>query len=1119
MALGIESADTLVIGAPEITSPIAETPGSMIGRYRLLEEIGEGGFGTVYMAEQREPVTRKVALKIIKLGMDTKQVIARFEAERQALALMDHPNIARVLDAGATESGRPFFVMELVRGIPITQFCDENKHSTRDRLDLFMEVCEAVQHAHQKGIIHRDLKPTNVLVTMDDDRPMPKVIDFGIAKATAQKLTDLTLFTQFNQFVGTPAYMSPEQAQMNNKDVDTRSDIYALGVILYELLTGKTPFDAADLLDRGHEAMLQAIREEDPPRPSTRLISATNEYRATAARLRQETLEKISTLLKGELDWVVMKALEKNRTRRYETANALREDVRRFLDDEPVEAVAPSASYALRKFAQKHKPAFAAAVSISIVVVAALGVSLLFYARERAQNQVAQENEQRAHKLRYGSDMKVVQSALQQSDTGLVKSILDRHVPESGSLDMRGWAWRYYYGQLLKATMYSEWTGTVEAIATSPDGRTIAATGLDGSNPGSRIVKLMDAGSLQVLHSYEGLKGFAAGLRFAADSSRIIVEGDGELVDIELKTDTRQARYQMGDPIESEVTTPEPEDSLASRDGQPRLLRLLPDGGGFVRLFKVKEDPRASRFRSFRLEHEPTVPGAKVSKQAGSIDSYTEIASSRTYLCPDEYTLAREVRLSPDGRMITIGEADRTIKILSVPELIELRVIELNSLLEAVAWSPDSKYLATTYRFPYEIDIWEVESGRHIGKLDGVQASPAADLCFSSDGSLLALAEAYNNIHIWEVNGLRRRLSFMGDSERTRSALVFTQDGKRLVTAGPAGLALWDTARPEVTDLERDSQVHELWNVEYSPDGSLLAATASDGVARLYHSESEVRIRSFPPLRSREGQRFAHSHARLRFSSDSRKLIVDNGDKTAVGAGEIGVYEIPSERLLHKLAHTGFVWDISTSPDGSTIATAGDTPEIIFWDVNTGIELFRINSKSETSHLVAFCPARGSRLVAYRSQMDRLTLRNLDNDIENSVQMPGMCWGLSFSPDGKVLAAGSFGAVSLYAVPSLQLLSPPIEGSRGPVPNVSFSPDGSLLAIPCWGGYVQLWNRKVNAEVGRLVEPGDWVISAKFSPDGKALAVSTWANGVRIYRAPGFEEIENLGGTRTRRGD
>jgi serine/threonine protein kinase/tetratricopeptide (TPR) repeat protein len=383
---------------PPDTPAAKVQPGTRIDRYKLLERIGEGGFGVVYMAEQEEPVRRRVALKIVKPGMDTRAVAARFEAERQALAMMDHPNIAKVLDGGETASGRPYFVMELVRGVSITTFCTEQRLPTRERIQLFIRVCHAIQHAHQKGIIHRDLKPSNILVTLHDDRPVPKVIDFGIAKATDVRLTDKTLFTRFHQFVGTPSYMSPEQTGISGLDVDTRSDIYSLGVLLYELLTDRTPFDAKALLAGGFEEVHRVIREKDPPTPSRRLASLSVDEQTDAAQRRRQDRATLTSQLRGDLDVIVMKCLEKDRTRRYETASGLAADLNRHLNDEPVLARPPSATYRMTKFVRRHRAPVAFASLILVALVAGLAGTLT--QARRATRHAAQADEQRDFALR-----------------------------------------------------------------------------------------------------------------------------------------------------------------------------------------------------------------------------------------------------------------------------------------------------------------------------------------------------------------------------------------------------------------------------------------------------------------------------------------------------------------------------------------------------------------------------------------------------------------------------------------------------------------------------------------------------------------------------------------------
>jgi serine/threonine protein kinase/Flp pilus assembly protein TadD len=410
--------------------PAIEKPGDSIGRYKLLEQVGEGGCGIVYMAAQEEPIRRRVALKVIKLGMDTRQVIARFEAERQALALMDHPNIAKVYDAGATATGRPYFVMELVRGLRITDYCNDKRVPTRKRLELFVQVCQAVQHAHQKGIIHRDLKPSNILVTVNDGVAVPKVIDFGIAKATSgERLTDKTVFTAFHQFMGTPAYMSPEQAELTSVDIDTRSDIYTLGVLLYELLTGQTPFDASELLQAGLDEMRRTLREKEPSRPSTRLSTLDADQLTTTAHLQGIEPPKLINLVRGDLDWIVLKCLEKDRARRYETANALLTDIQRHLGNEPVAARPRSRLYEFQKTVRRHKVGFAATAAVILTLFFALGIATWSLVKERqARRRADTEAAKSVQIARFLEDMLrgIDPKKAQERDTTLLQEVLSQ---------------------------------------------------------------------------------------------------------------------------------------------------------------------------------------------------------------------------------------------------------------------------------------------------------------------------------------------------------------------------------------------------------------------------------------------------------------------------------------------------------------------------------------------------------------------------------------------------------------------------------------------------------------------------------------------------------------------
>lgn len=772
-----------------VASQCAERPGAAIGPYKLLEQIGEGGFGVVFMAEQHEPVRRNVALKVIKPGMDTRQVIARFEAERQALALMDHPNIAKIFDAGTTPpsplseqgawgGGRPYFVMELVQGAPITTYCDQNCLSVRRRLELFVAVCRAIEHAHQKGVIHRDIKPNNVLVASVDGAPLVKVIDFGVAKATGkERLTAATLDTRVDQRIGTPLYMSPEQADASGRDVDTRTDIYSLGVLLYELLTGATPFDQERLRTLGFDEISRVIREEDPPKPSARL-SALGQAMPTVSAQRAAEARRLAPLLRGDLDWIVMKALEKDRARRYPTANALADDVLRHLRDEPVEAGPPSPGYRLGKFVRRHRAATLVAVGAAVLLVlaiASLTAGLVVIHREQQEtkkawhaeslaNQALQESLQREQKNLHTLRLALARQHWLTGDLARAKQYL-----EECPITMRDREWRILrracFAELLRIDAHK----IARKVYFSPDGTRLATLNYETST-WNQFTKagLWDAGTGKLIRllSEPGLSFFD--IAFTPDGTKVVTVGKSPPV-ISGAVDERGTEGTIeichwdsstGQSVRGPLRLPKASRTFfLSPDGRHLAIRGLADD------IWIADTNSAAYVSGFN-----TGPGPPTWVLNWSPDGrFVALASGENWIVFDSKTqqVARgparsdkfsRLAVSPDGRRLAVatysrGDATALVKLWDVAANQELATLQPPfTNLHEPTFSPDGRWLALV-QIDHVIGVWDVQTKQEIFSFRG-HTNMINHLAFSPDGRRLASASSDGTVRVWDTSPL-----------------------------------------------------------------------------------------------------------------------------------------------------------------------------------------------------------------------------------------------------------------------------------------------------------------------------------------------------------------------------
>jgi len=1040
---------------PTISSPDSSTViDEQIGPYKLLSIIGEGGFGIVYLAEQKTPIKRQVALKIIKPGMDSKQVIARFEAESQALALLDHPNIAYVLGAGTTESGRPYFAMEYIKGIPITEYCDREKLSIEDRLKLFIQVCEAVQCAHQKGIIHRDIKPSNIMVSVQDNKAIPKIIDFGVAKAIGMPLTEKTLFTQQGQLIGTPAYMSPEQADMKERDIDTRTDIYSLGIVLYELLTGALPFEPETLREAGFAEIQRIIREQEPARPSTKL-SSLGEEGSKVAQSRQTELARLVKSLHQELDWIPMKAIRKEREQRYKTASEFTEDIVNYLEGNPLIAGPESGTYRLKKFVRRNRAMVIGVAVVLITLIAGIIASTIFAVREKEQRKLAEVQRNRAEQEKeaarqtlYCNRIALIDAEYQQSNIANVQKLLQL-CPK----DMRGWEYDrlQYISDQAEITLRGH-EGPVKSVVFSPDGKRIISGGDDNT------IRVWDVSTGVNLMTLRGHNNRVWSVAISPDGKWIAsasFDRTIKLWDAETGAELHTLRGH-GDSVISVSFSPDGERIASSAaDGTIRIwnvnsgneLLSINEPGAYV--FSVDFSPDGTKLVSCSTSRDEEKSVKLWDSQQGELLRKV----SRAHM--DNWGVSNlcQAGFNNDGTRIFLV-AWGQVWILDAETLeIEVAIPKAHTGNLKAVFSPDGKQIVSAGIYG-ELKIWNATNGLHLRTLRG-HIDCINGVAFSPDGSRIVSASEDGTIKLWDTYRWRDDIILIAHPNNPIHAVAFSPNGTRLVSGSTdRQLKIWDTRTwRELRTLRGHTDT--VASVAFSPDGRYIVSGSHDSSIRIWDA---VLARPFPVLTIKGHSGRVNS---VKYKPDGKEIVSGGDDRL------IKVWDKSSGGLSLSVAgHTDRVLSVCYSPGGEKIISGSADKTVRVWDAQTGEALMM--------------------LTGHKSKIS----------------------SVASSPDGKKIASGDeAGVIILWDSETGDHLST-LEGHRGGITEVVFSPDGSRILSGSADYTARLWDVTTGIALLTLQAYDVGEINAlAFSPNGKTVtAGASWWGKMVIWDSAGPEQ-------------